>query len=62
MSVRLNTLVSEELLEKIDRKSKEYGISRSATMQVIMTDYFKNYEALDAMTKLMKYAEEEKAK
>lgn len=60
MSVRLNTTVSEELLEKIDRKSREYGISRSATMSVIMAEYFKNDDALNAMSRMMQMVEEGK--
>lgn len=60
MSVRLNTTVSEELLAKIDRKSQEYGISRSATMSVIIAEYFKSADAMEAMTKMMRMVEEEK--
>lgn len=56
--VRLNTKVSYELNEWLDRKSEELGISKSALVAISVENYRKETETVAVLPALLKKLEE----
>ena len=56
--VRLNTRVSADVNEWLDRKSEEMAISKSALVAVAVENYRKEVETVAALPALLKKLEE----
>lgn len=56
--VRLNTRVSFDLNEWLDRRSEETAISKSALVAIAVENYRKEKETVEALPALLKKLEE----
>lgn len=56
--VRLNTRVSHDLNDWLDKKSEEMAISKSALVAIAVENYRKEKETVEALPALLKKLEE----
>jgi len=56
--VRLNTRVSQQLNDWLDKKSAEMAISKSALVAISVENYRKESEAIDTLPALLKKLDE----
>lgn len=58
-TTRINMNLSDELLAKVDNFAAENCVNRSAAINVIISTYFRQNDAMEAMTKAIALMEKE---